>query len=86
MLDWPTPSNLRQLWDFLGLTGYYRRFIRDYGKIAKLLTNLLKKDAFLWNDLAETAFNTLKQVMTKPPVLALPNYNDLFTIETDASG
>jgi len=57
ILDWPLPSNIKQLRGFLGLTGYYRRFIKGYGIICKPLTQFLKKDAYRWNEEATTTFN-----------------------------
>jgi hypothetical protein len=69
----------------LGLTGYYRQFVKGYGIICKPLTQLLKKDAYRWNEKATSAFNQLKHVMTQPPVLALPDLTQKFIIEIDAS-
>jgi hypothetical protein len=84
--SWATPKIVTQLRSFLGLTGCYRRFIKNYGLICYPLHELLKKDSFLWTDIHSQAFETLKQCMTEAPVLAFPNFSIPFTLETDASG
>ncbi|XP_024031524.1 uncharacterized protein LOC112094558, partial [Morus notabilis] len=86
MLDWPSPRTIKELWGFLGLTGYYRRFGAGVGGIAGALTHQLKKDAFAWNSEAEEAFQCLKKAITEIPVLDLPDFSQPFVVESNASG
>ncbi|KAL4366769.1 hypothetical protein GQ457_05G003480 [Hibiscus cannabinus] len=84
--DWPTPRTTKTLRGFLGLAGYYRKFIKNYGQVAAPLTSLLKKNAFNWTLEADVAFNKLKNSLLAAPVLKLPNFQEEFVIECDASG
>ena len=86
MLNWPAPRSLKELRGFLGLTGYYQRFVANYGTLAWLLAQLLRKDKFHWGPEAESAFKSLKVAMTQLPVFALPNFFKPFIVETDVSG
>ncbi|KAF5461864.1 hypothetical protein F2P56_017927 [Juglans regia] len=83
MVEWPLPKTLKTLRGFLGLTGYYSRFIKGYGEIAAPLTQLLKKKSFHWNEEAKMTFQRLKWAVTQPPVLALPDFSIPFIIECD---
>jgi len=67
------------------LTGYYRRFIRQYAQIAQPITELLKKNEFKWGEKATNSFTALKKAMLEAPILLYPNFSNLFVVETDAS-
>ena len=80
------PTNLKELQRFLGLTGYYRRFILNYSGLAAPLIKLLKRDSkYLWNIAASEAFLALKNKLVTPPILRFPDFNKDFVLMTDAS-
>lgn len=84
--NWPTPTNVKELRGFLGLAGYYRRFVKNFAAMAKPLTELLKKGTlFVWTCVTEEAFQNLQESLVSAPVLALPNFELPFVVETDAS-
>lgn len=89
VLRWPIPKSLMGFHGFLGLTGYYCRFICNYGQLPRPLTSLLKKEAlhpFKWSSLAHEAFVNLKQAVTFALVLTMPNFSKHFVVECDSSG
>jgi hypothetical protein len=71
VLKWKPPTTVSEVWSFLGLAGYYRRFILNFSKIAKPITELLKKgNKHLWSEACDEAFKHLKKLLTTSPVLA----------------
>jgi hypothetical protein len=86
VLNWMPPMNASEIQSFLGLAGYYRRFIKDFSKIAKLMTRLLEKNKdFDWTKECQASFEELKKRLTSAPVLILPNITKKFNIYGDAS-
>ena len=85
--NFPTPTNLKTLRSFLGLTSYYRRFVAQFSSIASPLFALTCKDApFEWNPECQVAFQQLKQLLMEYPLLVFPDFANSFLLETDASG
>jgi hypothetical protein len=87
ILDWEPPKSVPALRSFLGLASYYRKFIKNFAKIATPLTNLLKKSAIIydWDEACNEAFGTLKGILVKASVLKLPDFDKDFEIHSDAS-
>ncbi|WVZ97041.1 hypothetical protein U9M48_042606 [Paspalum notatum var. saurae] len=87
VLNWKQPETVTEIRSFLGLAGYYRRFIKDFSKIAKPMTSLTKKNAkFVWGPKCEDGFRELKKLLTTAPVLAQPDVTKPFDVYCDASG
>ncbi|GJT36648.1 putative reverse transcriptase domain-containing protein [Tanacetum coccineum] len=84
--DWASPKTPTEIRQFLGLAGYYRRFIEGFSKIAKPMTKITqKKVKFVWGDKQEAAFQLLKQKLCSAPILALPEGSEDFIVYSDAS-
>jgi len=86
MQNCPLPKILKSLRGFLCLTGYYHKFIQNYGKFMPPLTTILKNDAFNWTPTTYQSFQALKDAMGTTPVLALPEFSKTFVLECDALG
>lgn len=86
IMEWPTPTTPTMVHIFLGLAGFYRRFVRDFSTIAAPLHELTKKASSIeWNDKHEIAFNALKNALCAAPLLQLPDFSKTFEVECDAS-
>lgn len=83
--SWHIPASVKELRSFLGLVGYYRKFVKNYSIISKLLTDLLKKGAFAWFETIQQAFITLKKALISAPVLVVPDFDKQLIVETNAS-
>jgi len=87
VLNWEAPTSVPEIRSFLGLAGYYRRFVPDFSKIAKPMTELLKKGVkFNWDNKCEQAFLTLRKLLTSASILAQPDITRPFEVYCDASG
>ncbi|WVZ97543.1 hypothetical protein U9M48_043069 [Paspalum notatum var. saurae] len=87
VLNWKQPETVTEIRSFLGLAGYYRRFIKDFSKTAKPMTSLTKKNAkYSWSSNCEEAFQSLKRSLTTAPVLAQPDVTKPFDMYCDAFG
>ena len=85
--SWPVPQAITQVRTFLGLAGFYRRFVKDFSTIAVPLHELTKKGVvFHWGNAQESSFHTLKDKLTHALLLQLPNFGNTFELECDASG
>ena len=86
MVNWKSLKNVSKVRSFLGLAGYYRKFVEGFSRIAALLTKLTRKDVkYDWVDACQQSFEELKGRLTSTPVLALPNGKDGFVVYSDAS-
>jgi len=86
VLNWPASQNVKEVQKFLGLTNYYRRFIKDFTRLAALLHVLVRKEQkWKWEGEQEKAFERLKVVFTTEPILAIPDINREMRVEADAS-
>jgi hypothetical protein len=84
--EFPTPTSVKQIRRLLGMAGWYRRFIPNFATVTEPLTNLTRKNSrFTWNESAQQAFNTLRNLLTSAPVLRNPDYTQPFIIRCDAS-
>lgn len=83
--DWPKPKTVRDIQKFLGLSGYYRKFIKHYADIARPISDLVRKYRFKWCEEQDIAFKNLKEALASAPVLAILKIGSPFTITTDAS-
>ena len=86
IVNWKPPTNVSEVRSFLGLAGYYRKFVEGFSKIATPLSNLLKKDQkFEWSDTCQHSFEELRQRLTTTLVLELPSGKDGYVVYSDAS-
>jgi len=86
VIEWQQPKNVTDIRSFLGLARYYRRFIKNFSKIAKPMTELLKNGTpFVWSEKCEASFQELKSKLTTTPILTLPDVQKDFVVYCDAS-
>ena len=85
-MNWKPPTNVTEIRSFLGLAGYYRKFVEGFSKLAAPLTKLTRKEEkFVWSEACQQSFDELKRKLTSAPVLTLPSGQDGYTMYCDAS-
>ena len=86
VVEWPNPNSVKEVRGFVGLCSYYRRFVKDFDKIATPLSSLSEKNRkFCWTSECQRVFEILKELLTTAPLLTMPNDVDVFIFDTDAS-
>ena len=84
--EWPAPTSPKEVRSFLGIASFYRRFVKDFSKIAKPLSDLTRQAVtFTWGESQRRAFEALKRILSTAPVLRLPDFSKEFIVNTDAS-
>ena len=87
VMSWERPKSVFEIRSFLGLAGYYKRFIEDFSRFAAPMTRLTRKEVkFDWDDRCEEAFKELKKRLTSAPILIVPDRRQGYTVYCDASG
>src|SRR5271156_2146964 len=85
--EWPVPKNVHDIQVFLGFANFYRRFVRSYSRVCRPMLDLLKKSQeFIWSKACEKSFEELKNAFMSAPVLQMPNMEEQFVVEPNASG
>ncbi|XP_045198754.1 uncharacterized protein LOC123553067 [Mercenaria mercenaria] len=83
--EWPVPTCSKDVERFMGLVNYHRTSVHDFAQLAEPLYSVVGKKKFRWDTEQQEAFDALRQAVTEPPVLALPNQTDKFILDMDAS-
>ena len=88
ILEWPAPENVGEVRSFHSLASFYRKFIKNFSAVCNAMNEIMRGDKkeFKWTHGADKSFETLKQKVAELPILALPNFNNVFQVECDASG
>ena len=85
-MEWPAPTNVHEIRSFMGMAGYYHRFVEGFSKVEKPITELQRKNKkFIWTEKCEEAFQRLKVLLMMAPILKVPDMEQIFLVCIDAS-